>query len=128
MKSMHGPALTYPVDSADALLQTNRIPRQLEVDDDATAMLKVEAFSSRVRREEDRSSSSAEVVEGRAPIASRQPAMQGARLGGELIAQMEQRVAKLGKDDDWLFDSANQTKKSLDLGLAAASGGFGGCL
>src|SRR5215471_6028658 len=35
MNGMNGPALTDAIDAADALLEPHRIPRQLEVDDEA---------------------------------------------------------------------------------------------
>jgi hypothetical protein len=45
--------LTDPIDAADALLEPHRVPRQLEVDDEAAASVKVEAFCGGVGGEQN---------------------------------------------------------------------------
>src|SRR5882672_7312353 len=43
LHGVHAAALAEPIDAPDALLQAKRGPRQLEVDYEATAVMKIEA-------------------------------------------------------------------------------------
>src|SRR6516162_5606949 len=54
MNGMNGPALTDAIDAADALLEPHRIPRQLEIDDKAAVLVKVEALGGGIGREQYR--------------------------------------------------------------------------
>ena len=61
---VHGTALAEPIDPAHALLESQRIPRQLEIDDDATTMMQVEAFTGRVGGDEHINRALVERVDG----------------------------------------------------------------
>ena len=49
---VHGAALPEAIDAADALLEPQRIPRQLDIDDQPAAMMQVEAFAGGIGRDE----------------------------------------------------------------------------
>ena len=48
------PLLADAIDAADALLQAHRVPGQFEIDDEPAATLEVQAFASRVGRQQTR--------------------------------------------------------------------------
>ena len=52
----HAPRLTKPIDPASTLLESRRPPRQVEVQHDAAAVVKVEALGRSVRRQQHRAS------------------------------------------------------------------------
>src|SRR5262245_44118325 len=52
MKRVDGAALTDAVYAADALLDSHRIPRELEADDEAAVMMEIEALCGRVGRQQ----------------------------------------------------------------------------
>ena len=45
-------ALPETIDASDALLETKRRPRQLQVHDQPASMVKVQSFARRIRREQ----------------------------------------------------------------------------
>ena len=47
-----GSPLPEAIDPADALFETQRIPRQLDIDDEPAAMVQVEAFTGGIGRDE----------------------------------------------------------------------------
>jgi hypothetical protein len=101
MKRVHRPALSDAIDAADSLLESHRVPWQLEVDDDTTRALQVQAFTRSVRGEQH----------GRAAIEKRrergpsciacEAAVENGAVDVEQPAQVEERVAILGEDNCW---------------------------
>jgi hypothetical protein len=55
MEPVHGPMLPDTIHTSDSLLQPHRIPRQLQIDDDTTGVMKIQPLPSGVGREKDRS-------------------------------------------------------------------------
>ncbi len=49
---VHGAALAESIDAADALLEPQRIPRQLDIDDEPATMMQVQAFARRIGRDQ----------------------------------------------------------------------------
>src|SRR5436309_14236730 len=76
MKHMNRALLADAIDPADPLLQTHRIPRQLEIDDDPAALMEVESLAGGVGREQHRAAAADELVESGAPIIARHTAVE----------------------------------------------------
>ncbi len=49
---VHGAALAESIDAADALLEPQRIPRQLEIDHEPAAMMQIESLARGIGRDE----------------------------------------------------------------------------
>ena len=62
VERVHGPSLTDTVDAADALFESNRVPRQFQGDDHATRAVKVEPFAGGISGQENACSPAVEVV------------------------------------------------------------------
>ena len=86
---VHRPLLAEPIDTADALLEPERIPRQLDVDHEPAAMMQVESFAGGIGRDEDVDAAVVERVHRRSPLFGRHAAVDEAdaprrrRQGGE---------------------------------------------
>ena len=50
---VHRPRLADAIDPADALLEADRIPRQLEVDDEPAVALEIQPFRAGIGREQE---------------------------------------------------------------------------
>ena len=50
---MYGASLSKAIDTANALFESQRIPRQLDIDDQPAAMMQVQSFAGRIGRDED---------------------------------------------------------------------------
>ena len=50
VERVHAARLADPIDASDPLLETHRIPRQLEVDHHTTGMVKIQSFAAGVGR------------------------------------------------------------------------------
>ncbi len=68
--------LADPVDASDSLFQADRVPRDLEVDHAAAAVVQVEPFTRGVGRKEDVSGAGGESTFGAVALASSQSTMQ----------------------------------------------------
>ena len=64
---VHGALLSEPIDAADALLEPQRIPRQLDVDDEPAAVMQVQPFAGRIGRDQHIGAAGVERVDGVAP-------------------------------------------------------------
>jgi hypothetical protein len=99
------PLLPDPIDAADALLEPHRVPRQLEVHDEAASAMEVQPLGRGVGGEQDAARQALERVEHGRTLLAPEPAMQDHQGGAERgisrqpLAQMHQRVAILGEDD-----------------------------
>jgi len=51
LHGVHAAALAETIDPSDALLDTKRRPRQLEVHNQSAAVMKIQAFARRIRGE-----------------------------------------------------------------------------
>jgi hypothetical protein len=74
VEDVHGLLLSDAIHTTDALFETRGRPRQLEIHDHRAALLKVEAFAGRVRREQHRDVSARKRLErGKARAARKAP-------------------------------------------------------
>ena len=76
---VHRPPLAEPIDAADALLEPQRIPRQLDIDDEPAAVMQVQALAGGIGRDEHVDAAVVERVDGRAPLVRRQAAVDASR-------------------------------------------------
>ena len=106
VKDVHGPPLANPIDSADALFEPHRIPRQLEVDDEPAGLVKVQAFARGVGGQQDPDGSRRELFEHTQPFVARQAAVENDGRLAQRRLKVQQRVSILGEDDDRLVDAA----------------------
>src|SRR5881409_1240998 len=118
MKRMDGSPLADAIDAADSLLEPHRIPRQLEIDDGAAGVMKIEALGRGVRRQKNSRRPGYEGRERGCSLGARQPAMQHSRAFVEMSREMRQRVAVLGKDDDRFSNSRNEFPYGGNLGFS----------
>ncbi len=95
--------LADAIDAADALLESHRVPRQLEVDDEPALPVEVEPLRGGVGGEQQPSWGPRELGEDRCAFFAIQAAMQNERrdawqrLLQEALADVHQRVAILGE-------------------------------
>ena len=87
------PRLADAIDPADALLEANRIPRQLEIDDEPAAALKVQAFGARIGGEQEVGRAARERVDGLAPFLRRLSAVRRRRVRHAADARLQSRRA-----------------------------------
>ena len=101
VQCVHAPALTDPIDPPDPLLQPHRVPRQLDVDDEATPSVEVEPFAGGVRRQQHAGAARVEGILRLAALGARESAVQyGNRaVRPERLQCSVERVAILGEDD-----------------------------
>jgi hypothetical protein len=77
-KQVHGvdgPRLSQTFDSPDALLETDRRPRQLEIDHQSAALVEVQSFAGGVGREEQARAAGDELLQHFVPFGGRHPAV-----------------------------------------------------
>jgi hypothetical protein len=53
MEHMHGSRLADAIDTPDPLFQPHRVPRQFQIDDNATLRVKIQSFARCVGCEQD---------------------------------------------------------------------------
>src|SRR5580765_7363445 len=102
MDGVNGPCLAEAVDAPDALFQTDRIPRQLEIDDQTAPALKVQPFGPGVSGQQEIRAACRERLNRRLAFVSCQTAVEQHRLpetGGQILCEPHQRVPVFGKYD-----------------------------
>ena len=75
---VHRALLSEPVDAADALFEPQRVPRQLDVDDEPAAMMQVESLAGGIGRHQHLDASVVERIHRRTPLLGWQTAMDDA--------------------------------------------------
>ena len=78
MYGMDSPALADAIDPTVALFQPPRVPRQLEVDHHPARVMKIQAFTSGVRGQEDSTAACRKVRESRRSLGAIETAMKHA--------------------------------------------------
>ena len=114
---MNRPLLADAIHAADALLEPHGVPGQLEVDDEAAALLQVQAFAGGVGGEQHARAPAGERADGVGPLEAVHAAVQDGRIRAGLRAQRFERVAKLGEDDDGLVDAREDPPECAPLGV-----------
>src|SRR5262249_12216386 len=89
--------------------------RQLQIDHDSTIRMKVEPLARCISGEQKAASTTYEFVERGHPFFPRKPAVKERNWQIELLLQVHQRVAKLGKDEQRFTNAANQPLDRRDL-------------
>ena len=115
VKYVDRPALTDPVDPADALLQAHGIPWQLEVDDETARALKIQSFRGGIGCEEKARAASRELVDGGRAFVATHSAMQRQTRKAERRSHVLQRVPVFGEDNRRLADALEQAREGVDL-------------
>jgi hypothetical protein len=100
----HAP-LTDTIDTADALFQAYRIPRQLEIDHQAATVLEIEALASRIGGQHDAGTATVEAVDGSRALEAIHCAVEHDSVGANPSPKRYERVAILGEDNDRLADA-----------------------
>ena len=119
---VHGTALAESIDPADALLEPQRIPRQLEIDHDAAAMMKIEALTRGVGGDQHINRALVERVDGGSAEIGRHTAVNrgcSPRRGQRLQHRVE-AVAVFGEDHHRFAKSLEQARDPEDLRAARA--------
>src|SRR5882762_5716101 len=98
MKGVHSPPLSDAIDSADSLLETHRVPRELEVDDEPAVVVQVQAFARRIGGEQNGPRRARECRQRGPSFVWTQPAVQQDDRQAQGVADMNQRVAILRED------------------------------
>ena len=105
MKSVHTALLADPIHPADALLEPHRIPWQLQVDDDPTAVVEIQSFSSRTRGEQY--PTSGEASQGGPALAAGEPletykpwghSLDGVEASPEIVRKVQLALAIGARD------------------------------
>jgi hypothetical protein len=120
MDGVYPAPLADAIDAADSLLETRRIPRQLEIDHASAAVVQIQPFTSRVGRQQNPAPAVREIVEGGPPFIARQAAVQHQHRLPKRRAEMQQGVAEFGEDHDRLRDTPQQPPQQQELGLTGA--------
>ena len=97
--------LADTINASNPLLEPHRIPRELEVDDDATPLVQVEPFSGCVGGEQNGSFTAREGLKRGCSLVASQSAVQNSRAG-EASLEVEQRVSVLREDNRRLVDAS----------------------
>ncbi len=113
---MNAAALSEAIDAAGPLLQAHRRPGELEVDDEAAALVQIEALGCRIGGEQQ-SAGTNERPQHVASFARCHAAMEHQRRcrGRKRSRHPRQRVAILGEDDCGFAHSAKQSSEPVDL-------------
>src|SRR6185503_15573910 len=85
VERVHRARLTDAVDAADALLEPHRIPRQLEVDDQAASPMQVEPLRSRVGGKKKRRGGTREFAQRRGAFLATEAAVEEDRRHGNAV-------------------------------------------
>ena len=120
---MHAARLPEAIDTADALLEAERRPWQLEVHDEPAAVMEIETFARCVGREKHHRFARRETAQRIEAFASTEPAMQLQRRDvRELRGQMVKRVAVLGEDNYGLARTPDQSPQRAQLAFRRGGG------
>jgi hypothetical protein len=115
---MHPLALPKTIHAADALLEPQRRPGQLEVDDQAAALLKIESLACGVGCQQQTRPALSELSERLRPFKRREATVQNhGRKAVNVCGKPRERIAILGEDDGWLPRSSKQTREGSKLAL-----------
>jgi hypothetical protein len=109
VERVDGAALTDAIDTADALLDAHRIPRELEVDDEPAVMVKVETLRCRVGCQQQPERIAGERREHGCSLVARQAAVKHEGRVWERLADMLKRVPVLGEHHSRLTGAAQQS-------------------
>ena len=129
MDGMNGSCLAEAVHAPDALFEADRIPRQLEVDDQPAVALKVQALGPRVGGEEQIGAAGREGLDREAAFVTTQATVKQDRApetaDGRVRLEPHQRVAVFGKHDERLAHASQQPsqRRNLPLVRRGARGG-----
>src|SRR6185312_10481433 len=107
------------IDAAGSLLQPRRAPRQFEMNDGATAEVKVQALRRGIGREQQRPGTVETVLRGD-PFPCGHSAVQRRDWPAEIAERRlkpGERVAEFSKDDDWFLDATDEATQVRDLGF-----------
>ena len=74
---MHDAFLAKSIDAADALFEPQRVPRQLDIDDQPAAVMQVQSFAGRIGRDEHVGAAGVERIDRVAPQVRGQAAVNG---------------------------------------------------
>ena len=125
MHGMDGTALSDAIDAADPLLEAHRVPRQLEVDDEAAGVVQIQPFARRVGRQQNATPAGCEAGDRRRAFSAVEAAVEHGGRATDPFAQVHQRVAVFGEDERRLASPPEQPPQRPDLRLVLA-GGTGG--
>ena len=125
MKDMHGAALADSIDPANALLESHRIPRQFQIDDETARLLEIEPFAAGIRREQETAAAARELFDGRKPfVAGHSPVKRHGR-GPKRCLDVQQRVAILREHNRWFVYAPKKPRQRGDLRLVSCRPGGG---
>jgi hypothetical protein len=111
--------LPEPLDAADALLEADRRPWQLEIDDQPAPVMEVQPFAGRVGRQQQARFARHESSKCLVSLAARQPSMQlGGREVAEVVRQATKRVAIFSEHNRRLVRASKETLERTELRLA----------
>ena len=123
---MHRSALADPVDPADALLQTHRVPRQFQIDDQPAGVVQVEPFPCGVGGQQYASRRPREGRQSGGALVARQAPVEHHDGRPEPGADVEQRVTVFREDDRRFAGATKQPSKRRYLRFAIDRRACGG--
>src|SRR4029434_7187193 len=109
------------IDPSDPLFQPHRVPRQFQIDDNATLRMKVQSLARCVGGEQDAIASFDEIVEGGRPFLASESTVKYRDWQVELPLQMHQCVSILREDEQRLRNAGGKTRTRRHFGLGAGS-------
>ena len=114
---MHRALLAESIDAADALLEAQRIPRQLDVNHEPASVMQIQPLACGIGRNQDIDAAVVERVDRRSPVVSRQAAVdashaprrrrQGGDDGVERVAVLREDHGRLARDGEQPPQAAN---------------------
>jgi len=122
VKDMDRSRLADAVDPPNALFESHRVPRQLQIDDAPAARLKIQPFACGVRGKKDATFTLHETGESCRPLAPTQTAVQNRRRFFEVVPEVKEGIPVLGKHDDRFLNTTQQTQECAYLAFAAGGG------
>src|SRR5262245_16154563 len=107
---MNAPRLADAIDAPDSLFEPQGIPRQLQVDHEPAAMLKVQALASRVGGEQHLRLAGIESIDRASSRVDRQPTVNDVSLVHrvERGSHRLERVPIFGEEDDGFAEPADE--------------------
>lgn len=111
-EGVHRSWLADPIDTTDPLFQAHGIPGHLQMHDASARVVKIQTFTSRVRRQQHAGDASRERIDCCPPFPATQPSMQHERVGCDRALQVQERVAILGEHDDGFAPPRESTQQA----------------
>ena len=121
---VHDASLPKPIDAANTLLEPQRIPRQLDIDDQPAAMMQVQSLAGRIGRDEHVGATCVERIDRVAPHVGCEPPVNGddpLRRRAEAVDDGIERVAVFGEHDDRLARDGEQSMQAPNLRTGSAA-------